>query len=218
MGRTFALAGPVGVVLLAVALLLPGAPVRTDQPVAEIARMLATQRIAFGLSVFLAGLGLLAFCIFAASLYRFMAAADRRLGGLAAAMATVTGVVLIVVGMSALTGVALNPAYASPDELGVVRAAADTGNVIIGLAKFAFAGMILCVITDTSDINPRMRVAGVATAIVLLGSALPPLLATSGVGEFGGPVDLIGSGLALLWTFALSVLVTARAQRLTQAA
>lgn len=219
MKRTFALAGPVGVVLLAVALLLPGAPVRTDQPVTEIARLLATQRTAFALSIFLAGLGLLAFCIFAASLYQFMASADRRLAGLAAAVAMVSGVVLIVVGMSPFSALTLNPVYASAGEFAVVRAAADTGNVIIGLAKFAFAGMILCIIAGAPNITrTTMRVTGAVVAVVLLCSALPPLLGAGGIGQFGGAFDLIGSGLALLWILAFSVLVTARVQRLTQPA
>jgi hypothetical protein len=221
MNRTFALAaastGPVGVILLAVALLLPGAPVRTDQPVSQLARMLVTQRTAFALSIFLAGLGLLAFCIFAASLYRYMASANRRLAGLAAAVAMVSGVILIVVGMSAFTGLTLNPVYATAGDLAVVRAAADTGNVIIGLAKFTFAGMILCVIAGAPDITgTAMRVTGAVAAVVLLCSALPPLLAAGGIGQFGGPLDLIGSGLALLWILAFSVLVTTRVQRLTQ--
>jgi hypothetical protein len=219
MARTFAFAGPVGVVLLAVALLLPGAPVRTDQPVAEIARMLATQRISFALSIFLAGLGLLAFCIFAASLYRFMASADRRLAGLAAAVAMVSGVLLIVVGMSAFSGLTLNPVYATAGELAVVRAAADTGNVIIGLAKFAFAGMILCVIAGAPNIaGTTMRITGAVAAVVLLCSALPPLLSAGGIGQFGGALDLIGSGLALLWILAFSLVVAAGVQQLTQPA
>jgi hypothetical protein len=214
MGRTFALvaggAGPVGVVLLAVALLLPGAPVRTDQSVTEIAHMLGTERVVFALSTFLAGLGLLAFCIFAGSLYRVMASADHRLAGLGAAVAAVCGVVLIVIGMSALSGLALNPAYTTPGELAVVRAAADTSNVIIGLAKFAFAGMILCVIAGAPNITGiTMRVTGAMAAVMLLCSALPPLLAASGVGQFGGPVDLVGSGVALLWILVFSVVVSA---------
>jgi hypothetical protein len=214
VARTLAFAGPVGVVLLTVALLLPGAPVRTDQPVAEIARMLATQRTAFALSIFIAGLGLLFFCVFAASLYRLMAATNHPLPGVAAAAATMTGVVLIVVGMSALTGLTLNPPSTSSEGLAVVRAAADTGNLIIGLAKFAFTAAILCAIGDTSDIlSRRMRVTGAVAAVTLLSSALPPLLAARGIGQFGGPVDLIGSGLALLWILALSVVVTARLQR-----
>jgi hypothetical protein len=223
MKRTFVLAaagaGPAGVILLAVALLLPGAPVRTDEPVIHIARMLVTQRTAFALSTFLAGLGLLAFCIFAAALYRFMASADRRLAGLAAAVAMVSGVVLIVLGMSAFSGLTLNPVYATTGELAVVRAAADTGNVIIGFAKFAFAGMILCVIADAPNITgTAMRVTGAVAAVVVLCSALPPLLATGGIGQFGGPVDLVGSALALLWILAFSVVVAVGVQRLTQPA
>jgi hypothetical protein len=213
MARTSVFAGPLGVVLLAIALLLPGAPVRTDQPVTEIAHMLASQRIAFALSIFLAGLGLLFFCVFAASLYRFMAAANQPLAGLAAAAATVTGVVLILVGMSVLTGLTLHPAVTSSDGLAVVRGAADTGNLIVGLAKFAFAAAILCVIVDATDLLSRtMRATGAVAAVLLLSSALPPLLAHSGIGQFGGPVDLIGSGLALLWILALSVVVGARVQ------
>lgn len=217
MNRTFALAaagaGPVSVVLLAVALLLPGAPVRTDQPVNQLARMLVTQRTAFALSIFLAGLGLLTFCIFAASLYRFMASADRRLAGLAAAVAMVSGVVLIVIGMSAFTGLTLNPVYATAGagELAVVRAAADTGNIIIGLAKFPFAGMILCVIAGAPNITgTTMRTTGAVAAVMLLCSTLPPLLAAGGIGQFGGAVDLLGSGTGLLWILAFSVVVTAR--------
>lgn len=219
MNRTFALAGPVGVGLLAVALLLPGAPVRSDQPVNQIARLLATQRIAFALSSFLAGLALLAFCMFAASLHRFMASANHRLAGISAAVAMVSGVLLTVVGMSAFSGLAINPVYVTAGELAVVRAGADTGNVIIGLAKFAFAGMILCVIAGAPNITgTTMRVTGAIAAVVLLCSALPPLLAEGGIGQFGGPVDLVGSGLALLWILAFSVVVAVRLQRPTQPA
>ena len=86
--------------------------------------------------------------------------------------------------------------------------------MIVGLAKFAFTAAILCVITDTSGVlGPRMRATGAVVAALLLSSALPPLLAGNGIGQFGGPIDLIGSGVALLWIFALSVVVTARLQR-----
>ena len=223
MKRTFALtaaagAGPVGMALLSVALLLPGAPPRTDQPVAEIAHMLATEHVEFALSTFLAGLGLLAICIFAASLYRFMAEADRRLAGLAAAMALVAGVVLIVVGMGVLSGLTLHPLDATAGELAVVRAATDTGNVIIGLAKFAFAGMILCVIVGAPGITgTTLRATGAIAAVVLLCSALPPLLAAGGVGQFGGALDLVGSGLALLWVLAFSLVVAGGVPRSTPA-
>jgi hypothetical protein len=170
--------------------------------------MLATHRVVFALSTFLAGLGLLAVCMFAGSLYWFMAVADRPIAGLAAAVATVSGVLLIVVGMSTLSGLTLNPVY-SPAELAVVRAAADTGNVIIGLAKFPFAGMILCVVAGAQITGITMRVTGAIAAVGLLCSALPPLLTPGGIGEFGGAIDLVGSGLALLWIFAFSVVVTA---------
>jgi hypothetical protein len=113
--------------------------------------------------------------------------------------------------MSALGGLTLNPGSSTPAELAVIRAAADTSNIIIGLAKFAFAAMIVCVIAGTPNImGTTMRVTGAVAAALLLGSGLPPLLAAGGIGQFGGSVDLAGSGLALLWILALSVVVTAR--------
>jgi hypothetical protein len=200
-------AGPLGVVLLGVALLLPGTPVRTDQSVAEIAHLLMSRHVAFALSVFLAGLALVVLSVFAGLMYRFLAAAGSEVAGFGAAVSTVSAVLLIVVGMSVASGPTLNPT----GQLAVVRAAVDTGNVIIGLAKFAFAGVIVCVIAGAHrGVGRLMCITGAVVGVALLGSALPPLLASSGVAQFGGPLDLAGSGLALLWLFALSVVITVR--------
>jgi hypothetical protein len=100
-----------------------------------------------------------------------------------------------------------------PTQLVVVRAAVDTGNVIIGLAMFPFAGLIICVIAGAPDIlGRRMRLTGAVATVALLTSAFPPALATNGVGQFGGLLDVAGFGIALLWIFAFSVVVAARAR------
>jgi hypothetical protein len=205
--RAAGASGAVGIVLLGTALLLPGAPVTTDEPVARVVRALRDHHVAFGLSTYLAGVGLLSMCVFAGALHQALAAAGAGVGATGAAVASVGGPLLIVVGMSVFTGLGLNPALAGGSA--VARAGVDTGNVIIELAKFMLTALVVCVVGGPS-VSRWMRVTGVLSALALLLSALPPMMVTGGIGQFGGPVDVAGSGPALLWIVALSVVVTRR--------
>jgi len=209
--RILGASGAMGIGLLGLGLFLPGPPVTTDQPTSEVAELLATEHVAFGVSMYLAGLGLLAMCLFAGALYRYLATNGDSVLAAGAAIAAVAGPLLIVVGMSLTTGLALGQADGpTTDPSAAVRAGVDTGNVVIELAKFALAALVLTS-AARRDVLPRaLRLTGLASAAVLLASALPPLLCPGGVGELGGPVDLLGSVPGTAWVLVLSVLITLR--------
>ena len=90
---------------------LPRRPAQRVQPAwpGQDAAMLHDARTAFAVSTYLAGLGLLAMCVFAGALQRFLARDPRAAGATGAAVTAVAAPTLIVIGMSLSTGLTLGP-------------------------------------------------------------------------------------------------------------
>jgi hypothetical protein len=118
--------------------------------------------------------------------------------GLAAAL-------LLFVGMVLFSGAAFKAAEMG--DQGVVRAAVDTGSMLIEASKFAFAALIFvtCLGSVAGRIPKGLVRSGRLSAALLVLSAFPPFLTDHGVGQFNGPIDLLGAMPAYVWLGALSV-------------
>jgi hypothetical protein len=126
----------------------------------------------------------------------------------------VVGVVLLLAGMAVVSGVALGSE--SRSDPGVVRASIDVSNVLIGLSRFGFAMLILGVVSaggHTALLSARMRTLGTLAALVVVLSALPPLLADEGAWQYGGLGDVAGGVPATLWLIWLSLVMLTRLSR-----
>jgi len=195
------------VVLLSVALLLPGSPPKAEDTIERITAVLIEERQAFLVSGYLAGLAAMAYLWFLGSVGRFLGTdGEGALGGAATAGGTFA-ISVVLLGMMMFNGVAF--VAAGLGDPAVVRALTDVGNGVIELGKFGFAVFILAV-------SRRGAAAGVLPVwLVRLGLAAVPLMLLSAVAlfidhgmfQFGGAIDLAGALPALAWTLALSIVM-----------
>jgi hypothetical protein len=200
-----AAAGAIGLVLILLALFLPGPAPKTSDTVVHLSDVLIAHRGAFLVGIWIAGVGAVAVVWFLGRLYAALASGN---GGPAMATTAAAGgvitVVLILAGMAIPTGVALNAAHMGDPAL--VRAAVDVANVVIEMSKFGLAVLVLA----TCHGGRRWLMgwplkAGLTASAVLVASALPPFLSDAGIGQFGGPVDLAGLLPGTLWMIWLSL-------------
>jgi hypothetical protein len=204
--RAGAALGALGIVLIAVALGLPGVPPKSSDSVEHLREVLTGHRRAFLVGTFLAGLGALGLLCFLGTLRDRLGRVERSGPGVTVA---VTGglfaVTMVLSGMAVASGVALGAAEMADPSL--VRAAIDTTNVLIELSKFGFAALLLGTVAASAPepLSANFRRLGLVAAVVLVASALPPFLADDGTWQFGGPPDLLASVPAIAWLIALCV-------------
>jgi hypothetical protein len=202
-----AAAGAVGVALILVALFLPGPAPKTTDSVAHLTQTLVAHRRSFLVGMWMAGLGGAGIVWFLGSLREFLASD----GELAMATTSVAGglfaTVMLLAGMAVPTAAALTAARMN--DPAVVRMAIDSGNVLVEASKFGLAVLVL----GTSCAGRRRLLGtraagiGVAVAVTLVASALPPFLADRGVWQFGGIPDLAGTAPGAMWLIWLSLLI-----------
>jgi hypothetical protein len=210
MDRWQGLSGAVGLGLLLVALVLPGAPPRADQSASSFTATLVDHRAAFVRGTVVASVAVLLLLWFLAGVAMIVRAVDGRNGGssLSIALGGGFGVTVLYVGMLLFNGVAFRAA--SMHEPGVVRAAVDTGNMLIEASKFGFAMVLLatCGASSTHQfMSRRLRRAGWVAAILSLATAVPPFFVEHGLAQFGGALDLIGGVPAFAWLGVLSLTI-----------
>ena len=208
--RWQSLTGILGMALLSIALVLPGPPPKASDSAASLQASLVHHRSAFVNGVLLAAVGLMALLWFVGVLtatLRSYELADSARPAIALA-GGVAGVMLIFVGMVLFSGIAFKVA-----EMGdhfVVRAAVDTGNMLIEGSKFAFAVLIFATCGPGlmgSRLSPKFVTAGQVAGALLVLSAFPAFLTDRGVGQFGGPIDLGGTVPGFLWLALLSLVL-----------
>jgi hypothetical protein len=214
------LSGAVGFGLLFVALLLPGPPPKADDSARRLTALLVDHRAAFVRGTVMAGLGVVALLWFIAVLASALRAAhpDNDLPAAGVLVGGLAAVLLMLVGMLLFTGVAFRAA--GMGEPVVVRAAVDTGNALVESGKYGFAVLILAVCAAGEGralVSAGMRRAGQLVAVLLVASSVPPYFAEHAVGQFGGPIDVLGGLPAFAWLVALS-LVLARPTAIAQTA
>jgi len=200
------------VILMSVALFLPGPPPKADDSIGTITAMLVEQRRAFLVGGYVAGLAVLCYLWFLGSVWRHLTTGTRDQTGLAIAACGggLLAVTLTLLGMAMFSGVAFKAAALGDPAL--VRALTDAGNTAIDTAKFGLAAFLLatCRSGAASGVLPRWLVgAGVAAAGLLIVSAVA-LFVDHGPFQFGGPVDLGGGIPAVLWIAALSLTMMRR--------
>jgi hypothetical protein len=213
--RWHTLSGAAGLGLLFVALFLPGPPPRADDSAAALTANLVEHRTALVDGVLVAGLGVMALLWFLGILGDTLRRNDDRAPSLAlvAVLGGVVGVALTFIGMLVFSGAAFEAAGMGDHAL--IRAAVDTGNMLIETGKYGFTVLILATCASASRVgllSRRMVVTGVLAAAVLAISSIPPFLADHGVGQFGGGVDVLGGIPGFLWLVVLSVVMSRRAE------
>jgi hypothetical protein len=201
------LSGVIGVALVGIALALPGPPPKASDSAVALRATLVEHRAAFVSGLLVAGLGFAALIWFVGCVASAVRESDAPAsprpaivlgGGLAAT-------VLIFVGMVSFAGAAFRTAGLG-DQF-VVRAAVDTGNMLIEASKFGFAVLIVAMCTGQalSFLSSRFRTVGLVAAAAVVLSAIPPFVVDHGPGQFGGSIDLVGTVPALLWLAVLSI-------------
>jgi hypothetical protein len=216
--RLSAASGALFIVSFNVALFDLGAPPKASDTAGEIASLLVHGRSRILHGMYLAGLAIVLGVWFFATVRtwleqtadsRDMQLADAAFGGGLFAMG------LGVLGMLLYYGVAYEVAGLGGASLPVVRALTDAGNASIELTKFPLAVFILCVSLAAcrAKLLPRWFTrAGAASAVVLLGSAIP-LFAEGSFTQFGGGLDVIGAIPGVIWIFVLSLMMIGPHQR-----
>jgi hypothetical protein len=194
--RAGGIAGVVGIALILAALFLPGPAPKTSDSIGHLSSVLVDRRSAFLAGTFLAGLGEFA-------LLWFLGALRDALGEDAAGLATTAVAGGLVGSIFMVTGIAIVSGFA-------LVAAPLAQPALVGMGKFGLAAMVLAsalAARRRQHIGNRGLQLAVVAVVVAVASALPPLLANTGVWQFGGPVDLAGGvalGVWLAW-FSLTV-------------
>ncbi|MDR3415466.1 MAG: hypothetical protein P4L83_04690 [Nevskia sp.] len=214
--RSGAVAGLIFMVLLNLALFLPGAPPRTDDTVASLASILAQRRAEVTAGSYIAGLAAVAFFRFLGTVRAHLRSAEPASDGLAdtAFAGGVAGMVLILLAMTSTAGLALVGPV--PGDAGLVRAVTDAANIAINTAKLCLVGLVLAVCLGGRRgrwLPPWLVGSGYASAAVVLLTAGPPLLVRGGLFEFGGPVEIGGVVPVNLWIVALCIFLLRRRSR-----
>jgi hypothetical protein len=209
--RAAGAAGAAFVLLLNLALFLPGAPPRGNESAADIASGLASHRGAVLGGIFIAAVaavcGVWFFCAVRTWLGDAAPDADPSFGGAAVAGALLA-IGLILVGMLLFYGATYE--VAGRGSLGTVRGLTDAGNASIEISKFGTALFVIGVLAAGASVLPRwLRVAGVIAVVLAIVSAIA-LFSRASFTQFGGGLDLLGGAPSVLWILAISGLLMRR--------
>lgn len=195
-------------VLIGVALSLPGEPPRASESAAQIASTVAGHRSEFLVGTYLAGAALIFGAWFFVAVRSWVSeessGRDETYGGVALAGGLLF-LVLTLMGFVLFYGVAFQAATAQ--DLAVVRALADAGNSAFQIAKFGLATFVIftSVSTQRDAILPAWFTgAGLAAGLLSILGGIS-LFATGSATEIGSAFDLLSVVPAVLWMILLSV-------------
>ncbi len=210
--RLDAATGIAFVVLMTVALFLPGQPPKAEDPIEKITAILIDERSAFLVGSYITGLGAMAYLWFLGSVRDYLRA--RGAGELTAAASAggVFAITLLVLGMMMFNGVAFVAARLGDPAL--VRAFTDTGNIAIEMSKFGFGVFMLAVSRSgaSSGLLPRWLVRLGAVSVPFMLASAVSLFMDRGIFQFGGVIDIGGGVPAQVWIVALSVVMMRKSE------
>jgi hypothetical protein len=210
-----AASGLVFMVLLGVALSLPGKPPRANDPAAQIAATVASHRSEFLVGTYLAGVALIFGAWFFAAVRSWLTeetSGDETYAGVAFAGGLLF-LALTLLGFVLFYGFAFQAAAAQ--DLAVVRGLTDAGNSAFELAKFGLATFVIftSVATRRDAILPAWFTwAGLAAGSLSILGAIS-LFATGSATEIGSSFDLLSAVPAALWTILLSLQMVRQRRR-----
>lgn len=207
--RQAGLAGAVFVVLLGVALALPGAPPKTSDSTTHLLGVLQDRRELFLAGQYLAGLAAVAFLLFAGGFHAYLGGgnAEARIWATSAVLAGTLAVVLVLTGAEFFTGLALTAATHADGTL--VRALNDIGTGVITLSKFGYAVLLGAgsAAGRRSGVLPRWLVQFGYVGATYTAFTAVSLATDNRTLEAGGFVDLSGVVPPVVWLLSVSVLM-----------
>jgi hypothetical protein len=208
IARLSAASGAIFVVVVSVALFLPGKPPHASDSAAQIASAVAGHRSAFLVGTYLSGVALVFGAWFFVAVRAWLAETlpgrDEPYAGVALA-GGFFALVLMLLGFVLFYGVAFEVAPAG--DLAVVRGLADAGNSSFELAKFGLAMFVVStsLATRRDAILPGwFTLAGLSAGPIAIVGAIA-LFATGSATEVGSTFDALTAIPAGLWIFLLSV-------------
>lgn len=209
--RLDAASGVAFVVLVTLALALPGQPPRADDPLEKVTAVLVDHRAAFLASGYIAGLAAMAYLWFLGSVADYLRPAGRGDATATAWAGGVFAITLLLLGMAMFGGVAFVAARVGAPAL--VRAFTDTGNTAIETSKFGF-GVFLLAVSRAGAVGGQLprwltRLGLLVVPFILLSAV--SLFVDRGPFQFGGAIDVGGAVPALMWIVALSVVMMRKA-------
>jgi hypothetical protein len=214
-GRRFDAATGIGFAVLAVvALVLPGAPPKADEPAAKIVTFFADHRGKVLAASFLLGLAALLFLWFLGSLRSYLRAAEGGEGRLSAAAfgGGVAGIALVLAGVAALNGIAFKLARTAGADPNVARGLFDASSAVIATSAFGFAvffGAASCSGARSGALPPWAYWSGTVVTVLQVVAGLA-LVVDSGFLATGGAMGFIAPGTGLLWVVGVSALMMSR--------
>jgi hypothetical protein len=214
-GRRFDAATGIGFAVLAiVALLLPGAPPKADDSIADIAGFFTDHRSDILTGNLLLGLAAVLFLWFLGSFRSYLRAAEGGEGRLSAAAfgGGVAGIALLLVGAGLLSGIAFKLADGQAPDPNITRALFDASSAVFAMVGFGFAVFFAaasCSAARSGALPPWAYWTGSVVAVVQLLSTLA-LVAKSGFFASGGAMGFVAPSVGVLWVVAASVLLMQR--------
>lgn len=206
--RLGAASGLVFIILIGVALSLPGEPPRAGESAAQVASTVAGHRGEFLVGTYLAGVAMIFGAWFFVAVRSWLSeespGRDETYRGVALAGGLLF-LVLTLIGFVLFYGIAFYTADAK--DLAVVRGFADAGNSAFQIAKFGLATFVIfTAISARRDALPPVWFTGSglgAGMFLILGGI--SLFATGSATEIGSAFDLLSAAPAVLWMILLSM-------------
>jgi hypothetical protein len=196
-------AGIAGMVTVVVGLVLPGAPPKTSDAVADVTHTLLDKRSEFLVSTYLVGIGCLFLLLFLGGLRAHLGREDSFAGS--AFGAGVVAVALVMTGSATFDGLAFSAAGMHDPAL--VRGLVDAGNAQFAMAGLAWAALLVAssaAAGRTAALPRALRVLGHAAAALLVVTGLA-LAVDHGPLESGGALNLLGTLPLIVWVVGTGV-------------
>jgi hypothetical protein len=203
-------AGIAGLLLLSIALFLPGLPPRTDEPTRKILSFALAHRSELLVGAFLTPIALFGLLWMLAGVWRLLAGSDQDPLLLGGVLSGSLGLVLVVASVGLVAGLVLEAARGH--DLVLVRFVTDSADIVTQIGLLLAGGFVLA-----SSLAGRARGAlpdwlvglGLFATLVIAATSLPAMIVSGGPWQAGGFGALAGTGPLIAW-FAVVAIRMAR--------